>query len=103
MATGIEKVLGPLSNGMKPLTGTDKTGGQNNGETFMNMVKDAVQNVVDTQNNANQLSVAAAQGEDVPMHKVIQAVSEAEMTLQTMTAVRDKAVEAYQEILRMPI
>jgi flagellar hook-basal body complex protein FliE len=49
------------------------------------------------------MTVAAASGENVPMHKVIQSVSEAELTLQTMLTVRDKAVEAYQEILRMPI
>jgi flagellar hook-basal body complex protein FliE len=37
------------------------------------------------------------------MHEVIQAVGKAEMTLQTMLTVRDKTIEAYQEILRMPI
>jgi flagellar hook-basal body complex protein FliE len=34
---------------------------------------------------------------------VVSAVSAAEVTLQAVTAVRDKAVGAYQEILRMPI
>ena len=34
---------------------------------------------------------------------VVTAVSAAEVTLQAVTAVRDKAVAAYQEILRMPI
>jgi len=31
------------------------------------------------------------------------AVSEAELTLNTVVAVRDKVLEAYREILRMPI
>ena len=34
---------------------------------------------------------------------VVTAVSEAEVTLQTVVAIRDKVVEAYKEILRMPI
>ena len=34
---------------------------------------------------------------------VVEAVSSAEVTLQAVTAVRDRVVNAYQEILRMPI
>ncbi len=34
---------------------------------------------------------------------VVQAVSNAELTLQTVVAVRDRVVNAYQEIMRMPI
>ena len=35
--------------------------------------------------------------------EVITAVAEAELTLQTAVAIRDKVIEAYQEIIRMPI
>lgn len=35
--------------------------------------------------------------------QVATAVSEAELTLQTVVAIRDKVVDAYKEILRMPI
>jgi flagellar hook-basal body complex protein FliE len=34
---------------------------------------------------------------------VVTAVSNAEMTLQTVVAVRDRVLNAYQEIMRMPI
>jgi flagellar hook-basal body complex protein FliE len=34
---------------------------------------------------------------------VVQALAQAELALQTAVAVRDKVVEAYQEILRMPV
>jgi flagellar hook-basal body complex protein FliE len=34
---------------------------------------------------------------------VVQAVSRAELALQTTTAIRDRVVSAYQEIMRMPI
>ncbi len=58
---------------------------------------------MDSQKNAQALSLASANGENVPMHKVIEAVSQAELTLQTLVTVRDKAVEAYQQIQQMPI
>ena len=35
--------------------------------------------------------------------EVVSAVSNAEMTLQTVVAVRDRVLGAYQEIMRMPI
>jgi len=34
---------------------------------------------------------------------VVEALAATELALQTATAVRDKVVEAYQEILRMPV
>ena len=34
---------------------------------------------------------------------VVTAVTSAELTLQTVVAVRDRVISAYQEIMRMPI
>ena len=36
-------------------------------------------------------------------HSVIEAVATAELAVETATTIRDKAVEAFQELLRMPI
>lgn len=72
-------------------------------KAFSDMVRQAVQQTVADQKTAEGMSLAAANGENVPMHQVIQAISKAELSLQTMMTVRDRAVEAYQEILRTPI
>jgi flagellar hook-basal body complex protein FliE len=37
------------------------------------------------------------------LQEVVEAVTEAELSLQKMTAVRDRVISAYQEIIRMPI
>ena len=37
------------------------------------------------------------------LQEVVEAVTEAELSLQKMTAVRDRMISAYQEIIRMPI
>jgi flagellar hook-basal body complex protein FliE len=73
------------------------------GAGFADLLKNAIEGTVNAQRTAEKMTLQAAAGEDVPMHEVIQAVGKAEMTLQTMLTVRDKTVEAYQEILRMPI
>jgi len=36
-------------------------------------------------------------------HSVVQALAQTELAVQTAVAIRDKVVEAYQEILRMPV
>lgn len=36
-------------------------------------------------------------------HAVVQALSASQLAVETVVAVRDKVVEAYQEILRMPV
>ena len=57
-------------------------------------------------------AAAGARGEQVAaeamvgqadLTDVVMAVNNAELTLQTVVAIRDKVVEAYQEIVRMPI
>ena len=37
------------------------------------------------------------------VQEVVEAVAQAELSLQKITAVRDRVVNAYQEIMRMPI
>ncbi len=84
-------------------TGSVQKGTAATGGNFFDMVNKAIAGTVQDQKVAEQMTAAAAQGENVPMHSVIQSIGKAEMTLQTMVTVRDKAVEAYQEVLRMPI
>lgn len=49
---------------------------------------------------AKATSVAQGKGELVD---VVTAVNAAEMTLETVVAIRDKVIAAYQDIMRMPI
>ena len=40
---------------------------------------------------------------DADPHALVQALAQTELAVQTAVTVRDKVVEAYQEILRMPV
>lgn len=46
---------------------------------------------------------AAAMTGQADTHDLVQAIARAEVALETAVAIRDKVVEAYQEILRMPV
>jgi flagellar hook-basal body complex protein FliE len=84
---------------------TEQGGNLNTGSTandFSTMVKNFAQNSIDKSVASEQLSAAAASGK-ANIDQVVVAVAEAETTLNTVVAVRDKVLEAYREILRMPI
>ena len=53
------------------------------------------------QNSEAQAMTAMTQGGDP--HSLVQALAQTELAVQTAVTVRDKVVEAYQEILRMPV
>lgn len=69
---------------------------------FAGMLEDAAKNVAETLHESERQSIRAAAG-TADINEVVAAVSRAEITLQTVVAVRDKVLQAYQEILRMPI
>lgn len=83
------------------LEGTQKPAGS--AEDFSKLVTNAIEETVSSQKAAYEVSSRAAAGEEIPMHEVIASINKAETTLQTMLTVRDRAVEAYQQILQMPI
>ncbi|MDO5371065.1 flagellar hook-basal body complex protein FliE [Paracoccus sp. (in: a-proteobacteria)] len=51
---------------------------------------------------ADTVAVGAMQGRS-DTHALVQSIAEAQVALETAVAIRDKVVEAYQEILRMPV
>lgn len=72
------------------------------GKDFASFVQDAAESSVDTMYKGETLSKAGIAG-TADLTEVVAAVNDAELTLQTVTALRDKLVSAYQEIIRMPI
>jgi len=69
---------------------------------FGGMVQRAVAGAVQTGHAAENAAMTAIAGGG-NLTDVVQAVSRAELALQTTTAIRDRVVSAYQEIMRMPI
>ena len=70
--------------------------------SFADLMKSIGERAIEAGNTADQMSVAAVEG-NANVAEVVTAVANAELALQTVVAVRDQVVQAYQEILRMPI
>jgi flagellar hook-basal body complex protein FliE len=78
------------------------TPGAGAGSSFGDLLKNAADGVVDALHKGEAATMQAATGK-ADLSQVTAAVTNAEVALQTVTAVRDKMVQAYQSILQMPI
>ena len=87
----------------RPAAGTGASGATaGSGDGFVDALKGAAESWVETLQQSEQKSAQAVTGQ-VDIRDVVMAVNNAEVTLQTAVAVRDKVIAAYQEIMRMPI
>lgn len=87
-----------IAGGAAPERPAQKSGG----DDFAGLVQSAIQEAVRINREGEKMSIRALQ-DKADLSQVVTAVAEAEVTLQTVVAVRDKVVEAYKEILRMPM
>jgi flagellar hook-basal body complex protein FliE len=83
--------------GAKPMDARDA-----GGTDFASMVRSAATESVDALKQGEAASVLGIAGK-LDVTQVVTAVSNAQLTLQTAVAVRDRVMASYQEIMRMPI
>jgi flagellar hook-basal body complex protein FliE len=72
------------------------------GLNFADLVKNAIESTTQNTKAAEAQMTAQVQGK-AELIDVVTAISSAEASLETVLAVRDQVIAAYQEILRMPI
>jgi flagellar hook-basal body complex protein FliE len=76
--------------------------GGEEGVDFGSLVQEAIRQAGQSATAAEQQGLAVAAGQ-ADIVDVVTAIAAAETQLQTVIAVRDQVIQAYQEILRMPI
>ncbi len=72
-------------------------------DKFGEMLKTSMAEVNQAQISANRASERIAAGETTNLHGTMIKLEEADISLRLMVQVRNKAVEAYQEIMRMNV
>ena len=73
------------------------------GVSFSDLLKQSIVKVNDVQKNADTLAQRLALGEVDDVSEVSIAVEKAELALRMMVQIRDKLVDAYQQIARMSV
>ena len=82
--------------------GGQETSSAPQGQSFGNFLEDATRSAIGTLKSGEKASAAAVTGTMDPL-AITQAVTAARLTLDTVSAVRDAAVDSYNKIQGMPI
>ena len=89
------------TQGLTGLGPGKKPAGAAGGE-FGSLLQNAVESFAQSGRKAEAQALAAATGK-ADIVDVVTAVAESEAALETLVAVRDRVIAAYEEIMRMPI
>ncbi|GAB2873615.1 flagellar hook-basal body complex protein FliE [Nocardioides pacificus] len=72
-------------------------------QAFGDLLLDGIERLESVQDRSDALAVKAATGDLDNIHDYTTAATEAKVTTQLTVAVRNKAIEAFNEIMRIPI
>lgn len=79
------------------------TAGAAGGPAFGQVLKESLSQVNTLQHEADQAIQSLASGGTTTLHDTMLALQKAELSFKLMMQVRNKIVEAYQEVLRMQV
>jgi flagellar hook-basal body complex protein FliE len=98
-------IIGPLSPKLQvPEVRTSQNRGiEKNGTGFGDILKDAISTANELQKQSDQEIQKLMTGESQDLHTTVIAMQKADLSFQMMMQVRNKIVQAYQEIMRMQI
>ena len=72
------------------------------GPSFSSILKDAIGSVADAGRKSDAQAMAMASGKANVMD-VVTAVAETDVAVSTLVSVRDRVIQSYEDIMRMPI
>lgn len=97
-------VIGPLNPKLQmPELKAPRMDGGGKASGFGEVLKDAISTVSELQNQSNQEIQKLMTGESKDLHTTVIAMQKADLSFQMMMQVRNKIVQAYQEIMRMQV
>jgi flagellar hook-basal body complex protein FliE len=82
--------------------GVPGAGGADHAGGFQGIL-DTIHRAEQAQSQSSALTQAFSQGQDVPIHQVMAAAEEAQLTLETLTALRNKALDSFNELMRLQV
>ena len=95
-----------LYNNMKPLldsSSSEKKKSEETPNSFSEMLKDSIDEINHLQSKADEAIEDLASGQSNNIHETMIALEKADVSFRLMLQVRNKIVEAYQEVMRMPV
>ncbi|MCM8749722.1 flagellar hook-basal body complex protein FliE [Thermomicrobiaceae bacterium CFH 74404] len=98
--------IAPIAANIGPISGPGEAAATSaiQGDTsFINLLSNAIADLNASISHADQLAIQMAAGREVDLHQVMVALETATIGLQTALQIRNRALEAYREIMSMTI
>lgn len=96
--------LHDLKHSASSYKNTNKTEQKKSGSpSFLDHLENGIKSVNESQKLSDKAATDLATGKKQNIHETMLAASQAEITFNLMVQVRNKALEAYQEVMRMPV
>jgi len=73
------------------------------GTSFMDHLKEGISEVNQMQKTSDKMSMELAAGKSENLHETMLAATQAEIGFNLMVQLRNRALEAYQEVMRMQV
>ena len=80
-----------------------RDGEESTSRSFLETLQDSIQQVNKLQDQADKAISDLITGEDTDVARTMIAVQKANLSFQMMAQVRNKIVQAYQDVMRMPV
>ena len=97
-------IIGPLNPKLQmPELKLPQSAGAEKSSGFGEVLKDAISTVNELQKQSDQDIQKLMTGESTDLHTTVIAMQKADLSFQMMMQVRNKIVQAYQEIMRMQV
>ncbi len=77
--------------------------GQDEGTTFSDMLKDVIADINKLQVNADEKIAEVQLGNTTNIHEAVVALEKADISFRAMMQVRNKIMDAYQEVMRIQV
>jgi len=95
--------INPITSDLSLSLGRKPVGEQEEKTRFGALLKDAISTVNDLSQKSDMEIRKIITGESDELHTAVIAMQRADVSFQMMMQVRNKIVQAYQEVLRMPV
>lgn len=99
-AIALTKIIAP---NLKPLTTAPGAGAPEGQGQFADLLQEGMDRMQALESHADDQVRKMLNGEDVELHQVVMAGEQAGLAFELMMSVRNKVVDAYQEVMRMQV
>jgi flagellar hook-basal body complex protein FliE len=100
--TAAANAYASLARMMQRSAGAETAASPARGPSFSALLKDAVGSVMEAGRKSDAQTMAMANGKANVMD-VVTAVAETDVAVSTLVSVRDRVIQAYEDIMKMPI